>query len=75
MVRTEKELFAALAYTAAGIQLKLQKDRTYNQDKHFLLTMEEFVEHFELMTTTTNVGWYLLLGVPVWIGNLNSEVG
>lgn len=73
MIRTEKELFAALAYTAAGIQLKLQKDRTYNQDKHFLLTQEEFVEHFELMATTTNVGWYLLLGVPVWIGNLNSE--
>lgn len=72
-MRSEEEMFKALAKTGARLQLAHQKDRHYNPDKHFLLTEDEFVEHFELMGTTTNVGWHTFFGVPVWIGNLNSE--
>lgn len=69
-MRSLTDLRAACAQTALTIQLNLQHGRSFNPEKHFRVTPDEFL--FLLtnpgLTRTSNVGWHEFLNIPLWVG-------
>jgi len=68
-MRDTAALMGDAALVAVQIQKALQVDRQYRADKHFKLTVPEFIMVFTAgqVTATTTVGWFMFLNIPVWI--------
>lgn len=70
--RSIEQLTLECAQTALRIQTGLQKDRSLNMAKHFVVSREEFIrllveQQANGITRTANVGWHQFNGVPLWV--------